>query len=190
MSVSLALPLKSPKPATVQFKPTAPKEVADAYRKLAIKFHPDKNPGDEEAIAKFKEAAEAFEVLHDGDKRARYDRYGHAGVEAGAALVVTMPLATLLAPVGAGDVVGVYDPGIFEIGDTLTAGKKFLYEDIPSFAPEHFARVLMIITTSSPRSIAPCNQYNETIPGRILTQAQSRRSTSVRPARSASTIDG
>ncbi|HEX3997837.1 MAG TPA: molecular chaperone DnaJ [Pirellulales bacterium] len=59
------------------------KEVADAYRKLAIKFHPDKNPGDDEAIAKFKEAAEAFEVLHDGDKRARYDRYGHAGVEAG-----------------------------------------------------------------------------------------------------------
>ena len=61
----------------------SPKEVADAYRKLAIKFHPDKNPGDEEAISKFKEAAEAFEVLHDGDKRARYDRYGHAGVEAG-----------------------------------------------------------------------------------------------------------
>ena len=44
----------------------------------------------------------------------------------------------------AGDVIGVYDPGIFEIGDTLTAGKKFSYEDIPSFAPEHFARVLMV----------------------------------------------
>ncbi len=44
----------------------------------------------------------------------------------------------------AGDVIGVYDPGIFEIGDTLTAGKKFFYEDIPSFAPEHFARVVMI----------------------------------------------
>jgi molecular chaperone DnaJ len=60
-----------------------PKEIADAYRKLAIKYHPDKNPGDEETIARFKEAAEAFEVLHDGDKRARYDRFGHAGVEAG-----------------------------------------------------------------------------------------------------------
>ncbi len=56
------------------------KEIADAYRKLAIKYHPDKNPGNEEAIAYFKEAAEAFEVLSDPDKRARYDRFGHAGV--------------------------------------------------------------------------------------------------------------
>jgi molecular chaperone DnaJ len=55
-------------------------EVAAAYRKLAVKCHPDKNPGDEEAIARFKEASEAFEVLNDPDKRARYDRYGHAGV--------------------------------------------------------------------------------------------------------------
>jgi molecular chaperone DnaJ len=60
------------------------KEIADAYRKLAIQNHPDKNPGDEAAIHRFKEAAEAFEVLHDQDKRARYDRFGHAGVDAGA----------------------------------------------------------------------------------------------------------
>ena len=57
------------------------KEIADAYRKLAIKHHPDKNPGSEEAVVRFKEAAEAFEVLHDGDKRSRYDQYGHAGVD-------------------------------------------------------------------------------------------------------------
>ena len=55
-------------------------EIATAYRKLAVKYHPDKNPGDEDAIARFKEASEAFEVLHDADKRSRYDRYGHAGV--------------------------------------------------------------------------------------------------------------
>jgi molecular chaperone DnaJ len=55
-------------------------EIASAYRKLAIKYHPDKNPGDEEAIERFKEAAEAFEILSDPDKRSRYDRYGHAGV--------------------------------------------------------------------------------------------------------------
>jgi molecular chaperone DnaJ len=55
-------------------------EIASAYRRLAVKYHPDKNPGDQEAIDRFKEAAEAFEVLNDPDKRARYDRYGHAGL--------------------------------------------------------------------------------------------------------------
>lgn len=50
------------------------------YRRLAIKYHPDKNPGDKEAEEKFKEAAEAYEVLSDTEKRARYDRFGHAGV--------------------------------------------------------------------------------------------------------------
>lgn len=54
--------------------------ISTSYRKLAIKYHPDKNPGDEEAIARFKEAAEAFEVLNDSEKRSRYDRFGHAGV--------------------------------------------------------------------------------------------------------------
>lgn len=57
------------------------KEIAVAYRKLAVKYHPDANPGDAEAVLKFKEAAEAYEVLSDGDKRARYDRFGHQGVE-------------------------------------------------------------------------------------------------------------
>jgi molecular chaperone DnaJ len=56
------------------------KEIAAAYRKLAVKYHPDKNPGDEEAIARFKECSEAFEVLNDPEKRSRYDRFGHAGV--------------------------------------------------------------------------------------------------------------
>lgn len=56
-----------------------------AYRKLAIKYHPDKNPGDTEAEEKFKEIAEAYDVLSDSQKRAKYDRFGHAGVGSSAA---------------------------------------------------------------------------------------------------------
>lgn len=59
-------------------------EIKKAYRKLAIKYHPDKNPGDKEAEEKFKEISEAHEVLSDKQKRARYDQFGHAGVNGGA----------------------------------------------------------------------------------------------------------
>lgn len=59
-------------------------EIKKAYRKLAIKYHPDKNPGDTEAEEHFKEAAEAYEVLSNADKRAKYDRFGHAGMGQGA----------------------------------------------------------------------------------------------------------
>ncbi|TMI95013.1 MAG: molecular chaperone DnaJ [Bacteroidetes bacterium] len=55
-------------------------EIKKAYRKVAMQFHPDRNPGDKGAEEKFKEAAEAYEVLSDADKKAQYDRYGHAGV--------------------------------------------------------------------------------------------------------------
>ncbi len=55
-------------------------EIKKAYRKVAMQFHPDRNPGDKSAEDKFKEAAEAYEVLSDADKKARYDQFGHAGV--------------------------------------------------------------------------------------------------------------
>ena len=56
-------------------------EIKKAYRQIAKKYHPDLNPGDKEAEAKFKEANEAYEVLSDSDKKAKYDRFGHAGVD-------------------------------------------------------------------------------------------------------------
>ena len=59
-------------------------EIKKAYRKAAIKYHPDKNPGDKEAEEKFKEAAEAYDVLSNPDKRARYDQFGHAGMSGAA----------------------------------------------------------------------------------------------------------
>jgi molecular chaperone DnaJ len=61
-------------------KGAAADEIKKSYRKVAMQFHPDRNPGDKAAEDKFKEAAEAYEVLSDADKRAQYDRYGHAGL--------------------------------------------------------------------------------------------------------------
>lgn len=57
------------------------RDIARAYRKLAVKYHPDSNPGDDQAHLQFKLCAEAYEILSDPDKRGRYDRFGHAGVE-------------------------------------------------------------------------------------------------------------
>ena len=58
----------------------SPEEIKKAYRKAAIQYHPDKNPGDKNAEEKFKEAAEAYDVLSNPDKKARYDQFGHAGM--------------------------------------------------------------------------------------------------------------
>ncbi|MBR7180403.1 MAG: molecular chaperone DnaJ [Kiritimatiellae bacterium] len=59
-------------------------EIKSAYRKLAMKYHPDRNPGDKAAEEKFKEAAEAYDVLHDAEKRQRYDQFGHQAFDGGA----------------------------------------------------------------------------------------------------------
>ena len=57
---------------------TSAEEIKKAYRRLALKYHPDRNPGDKEAEEKFKEAAEAYAVLSDSEKRAQYDQFGHS----------------------------------------------------------------------------------------------------------------
>lgn len=61
-------------------KTASAEEIKKAYRKMAIKYHPDKNPGDKPSEEKFKEAAEAYEILSNPDKKAKYDQYGHAGL--------------------------------------------------------------------------------------------------------------
>lgn len=79
-------------------------EVKKAYRQLALKYHPDRNPGDTEAENKFKEATEAYEVLKDPQKRQRYDQFGHAG-----------------SGQGGGFGAGGFDFGGFDLGDALRA---------------------------------------------------------------------
>ena len=64
-------------------KGAAEGDIKKAYRQMALKFHPDKNPGNKEAEEKFKEAAEAYEVLSNAEKRQRYDQFGHRGMNGG-----------------------------------------------------------------------------------------------------------
>jgi molecular chaperone DnaJ len=87
-------------------------EIKSAYRKLALQYHPDRNPGNQEAEEKFKEAAEAYSILSDGQKRAGYDRFGHAGVGS-----------------GSGGGFGGFDPSVFaDFSDVL--GDLFGFGDI------------------------------------------------------------
>lgn len=64
-------------------KSASQEEIKKAYRKLAIKYHPDKNPGDKEAEEKFKEISAAFEILKDEEKRQKYDQFGHEAFQGG-----------------------------------------------------------------------------------------------------------
>lgn len=96
-------------------------ELKSAYRKLALKYHPDRNPGDHSAEEKFKEASEAYQVLCDPDKRAAYDRFGHAGVGAASA---GGPFGGFAGGVDLGDIFGDLFGEMFNMGGGAGRGSR------------------------------------------------------------------
>lgn len=105
--------------------------VKAAYRRAAVLFHPDKNPGDPTAEAKFKEAAEAYSVLSDPDKRARYDRFGHEGVAGGGGFdpVVFSDFADILGDFFGFGFGGGESRGRRRQGEDLKAGVELTFEE-------------------------------------------------------------
>ncbi|MEK7818933.1 MAG: molecular chaperone DnaJ [Bacteroidota bacterium] len=104
---------------------SATDEIKKAYRKLAVQFHPDKNPNNKEAEDKFKEASEAYEVLSDSDKRTRYDKFGHEGMRAGSDFHQYSNVNDIFSNFG-----DVFSGSIFEdfFGGTGSRGRSQRYE--------------------------------------------------------------
>ncbi len=96
--------------------------IKKAYRKLALKYHPDRNPGDQTAEEKFKEAAEAYEVLSDEQKRARYDRFGHAGMGNGGGFSGGMTMEDIFQQFG--DIFGEGSPFESFFGGAAGGGRR------------------------------------------------------------------
>lgn len=96
-------------------------ELKSAYRKQALKYHPDRNPGNKSAEEKFKEASEAYQVLSDPDKRAAYDRYGHAGVSGGGPGGGAGPFG---GAVDLGDIFGDLFGEMFNMGGNTGGGRR------------------------------------------------------------------
>lgn len=86
-------------------------DIKKAYRKLALKYHPDKNPDDPKAEARFKEASEAYNVLSDADKRARYDRHGHAGLDGSVGFGSVQDIFGAFSDIFGGDLFGSFFGG-------------------------------------------------------------------------------
>lgn len=105
-------------------KNATPEEIKKAYRKVAIQFHPDKNPGNKEAEEKFKEAAEAYEVLSNPEKKSQYDRYGHARPGAGGYGGHTMNMEDIFSQFG--DIFGGGSPfdSFFGGGGSTRGGRR------------------------------------------------------------------
>ncbi len=101
-------------------------ELKSAYRKLALKYHPDRNPGDKVAEEKFKEASEAYQVLSDADKRAAYDRYGHAGVSSVGSGFPGSPFGS----VDLSDIFGDLFGEMFNMGGSRTGSRQQRGDDL------------------------------------------------------------
>jgi len=101
-------------------------ELKSAYRKLALKYHPDRNPGDHAAEEKFKEASEAYQVLCDADKRAAYDRFGHAGVSGGG----PGGFGGFSGAVDLGDIFGDLFGEMFNMGGQQRASRQMRGDDL------------------------------------------------------------
>ena len=98
-------------------KNASAEDIKKAYRKKAIQYHPDKNPGDKEAEEKFKEAAEAYEVLSDPQKRQRYDQFGHAGMQGGGFSSGGMSMEDIFQHFG-----DIFGGAGFDLGDLFGGG--------------------------------------------------------------------
>jgi molecular chaperone DnaJ len=96
-------------------------ELKSAYRKQALKYHPDRNPGDHAAEERFKQASEAYQVLSDADKRAAYDRYGHAGVNGAGGGFTGSPFSS---GVDIGDIFGDLFGEMFNVGGSQQRGSR------------------------------------------------------------------
>ena len=101
-------------------------ELKSAYRKLALKYHPDRNPGDHAAEEKFKEASEAYQVLCDADKRAAYDRFGHAGISGGG----PGGFGGFSGAVDLGDIFGDLFGEMFNMGGQQRAARQMRGDDL------------------------------------------------------------
>ena len=102
----------------------SPEEIKKSYRKIALKFHPDKNPDDDSATDKFKEAAEAYEVLSNPQKKQRYDQFGHSGMNGGGFSGGGMSMDDIFSQFG--DIFGGHNPfeSFFGGGGSRSRGRK------------------------------------------------------------------
>ncbi len=107
-------------------KGAAAQDIKRAYRQMALKYHPDKNPGNKEAEEKFKEAAEAYEVLSNDDKRQRYDQFGHAGMGGPGNGGPHMNMEDIFSQFG--DIFGGHNPfeSFFGGGGARTSGRRYV----------------------------------------------------------------